>query len=418
MKAIIVIFYLFLGAGLYGQCAVNLRPYAEPAAALGPASFGFFRDKFARAEIIGIGEDTHGTAEFTEMIWPLLRYAADSLGYNTLILETVYGEGRTMDAYVQGKRDDLLTILGEVNSSWRYRSREFAGLLDSIRTYNQSHGDRRITVRGCEMQYPKEGARLLNEFLTEAQSDLRLTPITSHLWKDQTIGDAANYLIELASLEKELRDNSELFIQRTSEERYRTELFQADVLRQFVSAILQNEEDYKQDLRDLYMAGNILRILENDRTTKAIYWAQNSHVGKDQQNGPADTAGRELHKALGSRYVSLRTDFGDGTFLAFPHDANTTGNWKLDSVGYGPVRPSTLSACFDSLAGSQAYLMLDVAAAVDQSKTIERYLEQPQPEMSGAGATARAEPTEQVTIWPSFDGVIYLRKSHPLTPLW
>ncbi|PLX04397.1 MAG: hypothetical protein C0594_09265, partial [Marinilabiliales bacterium] len=53
--------------------------------------------------IIGVGESTHGTSEFTIMRHRLFRYLVENFGFNTFFLEADYSGCRNINRYIHNE---------------------------------------------------------------------------------------------------------------------------------------------------------------------------------------------------------------------------------------------------------------------------------------------------------------------------
>ncbi|PQJ81964.1 hypothetical protein BTO16_04980 [Polaribacter glomeratus] len=129
-----LIFFLFLlfSFSCYSQCNSKLNQYAIGFNEIKASSFSFLDSSLNNIRIVGYGEDTHGTAEFTLLASELMKYLSEKHGFKIFVLETGFGEGQYLNDYIQGKRDDLSTILNEHNSTWRYRTKEFNELVKRL----------------------------------------------------------------------------------------------------------------------------------------------------------------------------------------------------------------------------------------------------------------------------------------------
>ena len=97
------------------------------------STFSFLDEELNDVRILGFGENTHGTSEFTRLAEELLLYLNEKHNFKTLIIETGFGEGLFLNDYIQGRRDDLNDILSNHNSTWRYRTEEFVHLMNTLK---------------------------------------------------------------------------------------------------------------------------------------------------------------------------------------------------------------------------------------------------------------------------------------------
>lgn len=394
------------------QCNSELENYAVGFSKIRASSFTFLGNSLNNVRIVGYGEDTHGTAEFTLLAKELMEYLSEKKGFKVFIIETGFGEGQYLNDYIQGNRDDLKVILEKNNSTWRYRTKEFHHLMNWLKKYNQTHTDK-IQLYGCEMQYVISDKNRIQEYLKKVDSDYKIDGFEKHLWNTLEENEKMDYYISYGKLKKHFIDNYEIFKNKTSEREFNLAFQHIVVLGQFVTAINQNIEQRKHDFRDIYMGENIQWILNfHGNESKALYWAHNAHVGDWIDNGGmVDVTGHQLRKIYGNLYFNIATDFGTGEFVAFPADANQTGNWNFSNYGHKEVLKNTFSYCLRQMGKPNTFL--NIRKAKEDKRLIE-YLNSELTTMSGAGALVRNSKTETKEIGKAFDGIIYLNKTNKI----
>ncbi|WP_378172420.1 erythromycin esterase family protein [Aquimarina sp. SS2-1] len=407
--------FLFFGIfniSCLSQCNSELKNYAVGFNDIKASSFSFLDHSIDDVRIVGYGEDTHGTAEFTLLAKELMEYLSKKHGFKVLIIETGFGEGQYLNDYIQGKRNDLKTILENHNSTWRYKTTEFYQLMDWLKAYNKNNSDK-IYLYGCEMQYVISDVNRIREYLNTVNSDYQIDGFEKHLWQSIEESEKTDYYISYTKLKKYFIDNYESFKSKTSEREFNLAYQHIVVLGQFVSAIIQNVEQRKHDFRDIYMGENIQWIMNfHSNETKALYWAHNAHVGDWVDNGGfVDVTGHQLRKLYGDYFFNIATDFGTGEFIAFPVDANQTGNWKFNTFSHKEVLKGTFSDCLQQMGNPNTFLNIRKAKL---DKKLKEYLDNELTTMSGAGAQARNSQTETKTIGKAFDAIIYLDKTNKI----
>jgi len=369
------------------------------------SSFSFLDELLSGVKIVGYGEDTHGTAEFTTVASSLMTYLAENHGFNIFVIETGFGEGQYLNDYIHGRRNDLSQILEKHNSTWRYKTKEFYLLMEILRKYNSEH-IQKIHLYGCEMQYVVSDVNRIKDYLQIVGSDYIITGFEKHLWQPITEEEKVNYYVSYTKLKQYFRENYEAFVARTSEEAFQLTFQHIVVLGQFVTAINQNHEQRKHDFRDIYMGENIQWVLEfYGSVTKALYWAHNAHVGDWVSNGIVDVTGHQLRKLYGNAYFNIATDFGVGEFLAFSKD------WKIETFRYNKIHENSFTQCLKNLGKPNTFLNLRKAKSIDK---LNIFLQQPLTTMSGAGAQIRDSEVETTDMGKAFDGIIYLDITHKI----
>lgn len=390
---------VFLNTYCIAQCSPELKQYSTSFDEIKAESFTFLDSQLKDVQIVGYGEDTHGTSEFTVLAKELMKYLSDKHGFKIFILETGFGEGLYLNEYIHGVRDDLKIILNEHNSTWRYKTEEFYQLMNWLREYNHNNSDK-IYLYGSEMQYVISDVNRIHEYLKKVNSEYKIEGFEKHLWEAIEEDEKIKYYNSYAKLKKYFIENFELFKSKSSEDSFNLAYHHIEVLGQFATAINQNVQQRKHDLRDLYMGENIQWILNfHGRQLKALYWAHNAHIGDWVGNGIVDVTGHHLKKIYGDSYFNIATDFGLGEFLAFSNDG------AMKPFGYDKILGGTFTECLKSFGKPNTFLNLREAR---KDKNLHSFLNTPLTTMSGAGAQVRNSQTETQLIGKAFDAIIYL----------
>ena len=403
---ILFITLLLITTKVSGQCNTKLNKYITGFGQLKSNSFSFLDDKLGGVKIVGYGEDTHGSAEFTLVAKELMNYLSKKHQFNILILETGFSEGLYLNDYVQGKRDNIKQILKEHNSTWRYRTNEFILLMNWVKKHNKK-AKTKIRIYGSEMQYVVSDVQRIQKYLVRVGSDYRINGFKKHLWQNITEEEKSDYYISYSKLKAYFNNNYQKFKEKTSEKEFQLVYHQIEILGQFVFTIHQNVYQRKMDLRDLYISENIEWIInyENPRS-KALYWAHNVHVGNWVSNGIVDVAGHHLKKRFKKTFYNIATDFGTGDFFAFAFDPKKSGN-GLQKFSFNSVDKSTFTQCLKNQGKPHAFI--DLRNAKHEPK-LKGYLENPLKIMYGAGSTEWEKETQTVDIGKAFDAILYINK--------
>jgi len=395
----------------FSQCTDELKNYITGFNELKSSSFDFLDDKLDTVKIVGYGEDTHGSAEFTLVAKELMSYLTTKHDFNILILETGFGEGQYLNEYIQGKRNDIKTILKEHNSTWRYRTLEFLTLMKWLREYNEQ-SETKITIYGCEMQYVISDIHRIENYLKKVGSNYKITGFEKYLWQNITEKEKYDYYISLHKLKSYFNKNYEEFKNKTSEKELNLIYHHIEVVAQFVTTIHQSVYQRKMDFRDIYMAENVTWILANEHPeSKALFWAHNDHIGNWIANGMVDVAGHFLKKTFGDSYYNIATDFGTGDFFAFPHNPKEVGN-DMRVFSFEKIDPDTFTHCIQQHGTPNAFVDLR-SAKLDE--ILKYYLEKPLNIMYGAGSQEWGTQTRTIDIGKAFDAIIYIDKITTIT---
>ena len=396
----------------FPQCDERLIIYGTAFGDLATTDFSYLDGPLDSIELVGYGEDTHGTAEFTQLAGELFLYLVRKKGFRSLVIEDSFGAARKMDRFVQGEIAEVRDVLWYGN--WRYYTTQFVELLTRLRDYNRLHPGDPVHVYGPEMQYVNTDAEFLQHYLRGQGAAIDLSPLleVATIWNDRSNSQIATDAVLIARADSLLRAGREIW--RTADSiAFDYARQHLTVMQQYLTAHQQTTWEPKHELREAGMFENIEWIRARSPWGKAMYWAHNGHVYYGSVNGDIVATGRRLRGRYGNRYYVIGTDIGTGRVLAHAADAEETG-WGLAERTMPQIDSTTLTACLDGW-GSPNYFV-DLRAA-HQNPALRDYMRQTYRSMAGAGAQVRSEPVEVGRYLQQFDGLIYLRESSPVEVL-
>ncbi|SPL89729.1 succinoglycan biosynthesis [[Actinomadura] parvosata subsp. kistnae] len=82
--------------------AARAVPLASLDPGAGPAGLRPLKAVFQGVRLVGLGEATHGSAEFFLLRWRLTEFLIKELGFTTLAIEASAAAARAVDAYTAG----------------------------------------------------------------------------------------------------------------------------------------------------------------------------------------------------------------------------------------------------------------------------------------------------------------------------
>lgn len=226
------------------------------------------------AQVIQIGEATHGGAEFYTTKTELVKYLHEKEGFNVLVLESGAIETTLAMADRNARQPNQLmndTVFG--NFRWK----------ESLPLFEFIKSKPKLRVVGIDCQ-----------FSSDAVVDLVVKAVKPHDAKlaediNQHIGDGYKYFSQSNEPEKfnkardafvawldDAKGRLDAIADRSPELKVIVECWPG--LRRFWSAsALQVRNGQQFAMRDEVMAKNLIRMVGNE---KAILWAHNGHIGK------------------------------------------------------------------------------------------------------------------------------------------
>jgi erythromycin esterase len=87
------------------------------------------------ANLVGLGEETHGTHEVIDVKARLAEYLISHLGFTTLVMENDWGSSQLLDAYINGGAGTLTDVMQQsLFGSWQ--THEYEALFAWLRAWN------------------------------------------------------------------------------------------------------------------------------------------------------------------------------------------------------------------------------------------------------------------------------------------
>ncbi|MEV0123295.1 erythromycin esterase family protein [Streptomyces sp. NPDC050703] len=373
------------------------------------------------AEVVGLGEATHGSHEFFTMKERVFRYLVEEKGFTTFALEMSWTAGLRIDEYLQGGPGTARQVAKEALAGSPWERAEFVSLLAWMRGHNDRHPGRRVHFMGNDVGAPELGGaifeRVLSYIRAHRPEDLdRLRTLYAQL---PPLDDIFAYLGRPLA---ERRRNA-----ATAQQAY--DLVVADesagsgdahewaaqharnIQQTFVFASLDLADPRSvseaEHFRDKAMAANT--AWWHRRTgDKMLLSAHNGHVGylsTDPVMYPT-TQGVHLRDALGSRYAAIGFTFNRGSFLT----ATTLGSpWNKVTV---PAATADMHEyVLDRVHHRDYYVDLRTLPAAARD-----WLDAPRP-VYDAGSSFKTDPLPVLAVKKAYDVLIHLHRVHEAVPV-
>ena len=264
------------------------------------------------AEIVGLGEATHGTREFFQMKHRFVEWFAHQQDTVIFAIEANMPEARAINKYIHsgyGKPEELLAGL----QYWTWNSEEVLQLIYWMRNYNQS-GEGKVEFWGFDMAFSKVAADSVHSFVQKADS-----MFLKELEESYDFPKDPNDLRRMDSNEIiEILNRTQSVWQYLSEnrEKYRNNFDSTTVdwAIQYAKIVMQAVSRYTPNgvSRDESMAENINWIYEQRKGDGALLiWAHNDHVERSPYR-----FGKLLTEKYGNSYVNVGFSYGEGYYSA------------------------------------------------------------------------------------------------------
>lgn len=337
--------------------AASLRPYVEP---LPPPEetddFGAFFDRYGDADVILLGEATHGTSEFYRARSAITRSLIEKHGFTVVAVEADWPDAARIDGYVRHHAPRPHRGESFVRfPTWMWRNVEVLEFADWLRGYNEDKStERQASFHGLDVYSLGESIHAVVDYLDRvdppASKRARYRYGCLSPWQEDPAkyGRAVAYGMldpcEAGAVEqlKEMLSRRLDWIEKDGDAWFDAAQ-NAGIVRaaeRYYRSMYQGANE-SWNLRDRHMFETLRAIIAHRGFgTKAVIWAHNSHIG----NAAATAMGWQGQFNIGEL---ARVAYGDGAVLVgFGTDTGTVAaasDWGAD-MEIKTVRPARLDS--------------------------------------------------------------------------
>jgi erythromycin esterase len=364
------------------------------------------------ADIVGLGEATHGSSEFVTIRDRLIRELVLEHDFRHIAFEAPWAGIEVVDQYTLGVHDDAESARAGL-TYFMLQNEEAWELITWLRDFNAKLADSGVPVRliGIDPQArAAEAATFVLDFVENVDS-ARLEYFAD-LYAEIVDGSPSGYYLDQArEAYEELQSKSEEYIGLTTHEEYHLALTAARIVYQSreVLAFDITESNQAARSREEHMVENLLeydRMVAGD--SGVILWGHNNHIARVPVRGAAKlpTIGSLLLDEGDINYVALGFDFESGEFAALPTNDMASG---VDVFSLGNAPEGTFAHTFGQLEYSVFILNLK---DVDHSTSAGKWLGEPRQQWSVGccfDPSIEAPQLIEVSMVESFDVLIFVR---------
>lgn len=261
-------------------------------------SFNHLDSLCNRAKIIGAGESTHGTSEFSQIRLELLNYLVVNHNFNTFFLEADFSACQRVNRYINGEEDSVQQALSEIRL-WPWLTLEMIEIIEWCRTYN-SQNQNRISFVGCDMQMVIDDNIELKR-ITDTIYSNTIDSIFVNLRHTASFSFIENRYKRWIDFKSEISRKEESLLQSFD---YNMICITVD---QWFESILGT--GIKYNFRDSCMAVNMMNYFGRFPSSKGLYFAHNWHVSNTtyayKTMWSTKTTGAFLKASLHEQYIPM-----------------------------------------------------------------------------------------------------------------
>lgn len=412
--AVIVLFFFKINGVVFGQSHAgtvvdSLNKYIRPLASNGDSVKDYssvirlLKDK----SLVSLGESTHGTKEVFDGKAAIIKGLIEQGNFKALYMETDYCGLLSIDSLLhQPKGQDMFQVFKASGLYGIYKTKEVYRLFDWIRLYNQKQEVKnRVSILGIDMQSALTIADKLFQLLPDSgKNDLKIYNSLILIKKSYEKSGAIVFNKKEQIENQEMLSRLVFLSQKESDPDF---TFIVRLMEQSLALI--NIPDYRKrsDLRDQYLAENIIWLRKNSGAKKAVMWAHNGHIS-NVQTAFKLPMGYYLKQELKDDYYTLAFAFNVGRVRILDARSNEKGFQErqfssaedVNSIEYyfKDCKPQDFFLDFKEIAGNQ--LFKQFFRRTNRMRTIgTRFL--------GDGADS----FNPLPVLESFDGLVFYNKT-------
>ena len=306
MKSVLFLF-LIVSTISFGQTELKTVDLSDTGSIINSQYLKQLDSVFQKSRIIGMGESTHGTSEFTTIRADIFKYLVENHDYSVFFLEADYNACARLNRYIHGAEDDANEALREIRL-WPWLTQELLDFAEWMKGYNAQNNSV-LDFVGCDMQLITDDTLEFKRYLNLDAKFKDFEPMLPSLSFDTK--DSAM----LVAKHKEWNTFSKAFQKAFPEE----EPLMVNTISQWFEK--ENTLGYTGNFRDSCMGNNIADYLERKPTKKGIYFAHNGHVGDityayDGNYPTFKRAGTYIDDRFEEEYYAIALDLNTGGFNA------------------------------------------------------------------------------------------------------
>ncbi|MET9543868.1 erythromycin esterase family protein [Streptomyces sp. NPDC006627] len=366
------------------------------------------------AEVVGLGEATHGSHEFFAMKERVFRHLVEEKGFTTFALEMSWTAGLRIDEYVRGGEGTARRIAEETLAGSPWEREEFVSLLAWMREHNRRRPRHRVRFMGDDVGAPGLGDRIferVTSYVREAhpRSLPRLVELYAGL---RPLDDIFAYLGKPLAERRQNAVRAERALETVTAatgrdgEAYEWAVQHArNIAQTFAFAALDVTDPASvaaaEHLRDRAMADNV--AWWHRRTGgKVLLSAHNGHVGylSTHPRMYPKTQGSYLRDALGRAYLAIGFTFAGGSFLT--KDTSLGDEWTKTTVP--PATRGMNEHTLDRVRHRDYYVDLRTAPPAARA-----WLDTARPTYD-AGSVFEADPLPTLALGRAYDVLVHLHR--------
>jgi erythromycin esterase len=380
------------------------------------------RSRLHDAAVIGLGEASHGTREFFEQRFRLIRLLVEEFGVRAVSIEVRFDPFCQVDDLVTDGEGDIRTLLSEIDVFRPLKTETRVALFEWLQSYNADRPpEDRVHVYGFDMTYIRRVAAEIESHLdrvgTDVDSSLREDfGVMRAGWESEEERQA---MLErtrqaLSTLQPMVDANEAAWVEATSRRAYDDVQHRLHLMEAQIEAH-QRDHEGQMALRDETMARNVEWI--HDRSTgPVVLLGANGHLNRGRHvlkewDVDVPSMGNWLAEAYGDAYCSIGLGLGSGAVAALDGTIDERVEYPI------PEPPSgSIPDAFRQVDTSLFYVSVE---GLHDDPMIREWLQtQPKRHQIWGGHPDGDDPVRYLASdLTEFDGFLFVRETSRTVPL-
>lgn len=279
---------------------------------------------WARLDVLGLGESTHGTREFFTLKHRLLEFLVLELGLQIVAMEASESAATVVDDHIATGAGDAAAALAGLQF-WTWNTREVLAMIEWLRRHNSDlPAERRVRFVGIDPQRPAKAVETVTTYLrNHLPTELErfsgvLHELGRHRPADPPLrADVVPRVEALIALLGGQAPGAAPELERTQARRHAGFLLRS--ARVFAAPRSGTYDGSVFAVRDRLMAEATIEAVRSvaDRPGLPVaVWAHNSHLSRGVPSSVIPTMGSHLQETFGRGYYALNLTLGAGRFHA------------------------------------------------------------------------------------------------------
>ncbi|WP_434597520.1 erythromycin esterase family protein [Pseudomonas sp. R4-83] len=314
----------------------TLNEYAEPLPDVGSDAFADLFDRYADAQVVLIGEASHGTHEFYKARAAITRHLIAHHGFTIVAVEADWPDADQIDRCVRGRSKGAWHDAAFARfPTWMWRNTDVQAFTRWLQQYNQAQpAEQRVEFRGLDVYSLRSSIREVLGFLQDADPAMAREAQQRYACLNPWHDDPALYghfteVGGMATCERAVLEqlqallNERLSLMENDGEALFNATQNARVVRaaeQYYRAMYRGSRE-SWNLRDRHMFETLQALrMRQAHEAKVIVWAHNSHIGDARATQMGDsgqlTLGQLCRQAFGADAVLIGMGTDQGSVAA------------------------------------------------------------------------------------------------------